>query len=358
MYRRDARPSAAALRTDPTAISGSPPKTGPGISTSADTGFLVTTWPPPVLVGALASWPLLACGATVGLASDRSETGTTTSSSTDESGVSDSSTEDDTTTLDPTTGPGSPTCGLPAFEALIETSGPHRTSITNIALQDRSRPTAANGSFEGSPVRDLPTTVWMPADDLGEPAPLVVYAHGLTANALDGGYLAEWWASWGYVVAAPDFPLSTTDAPGGPTPADIASQPGGRCIRDRRAPRLLVEPGVAALRPDRSRSCRADGPITRGPHHALTAVGSSASGRVRHPPRNPRLLHRPRSVRSARTPDHRHPRRRRRRHAVFGARRIHTRLRRLVGVGRPSRGRHAHRLQRARPGGRGHARPR
>ena len=60
----------------------------------------------------------------------------------------------------------------------------------------------------------------------GAPYPLVVHSHGFMAFRTSEAYLAEHLASHGYVVAAADYPLSSMAAPGGPTVADVASQPG------------------------------------------------------------------------------------------------------------------------------------
>jgi dienelactone hydrolase len=58
------------------------------------------------------------------------------------------------------------------------------------------------------------------------PYPLVVFAHGfaLTPHVYAG--LLDTWASAGYVVAAPVFPVENTNAPGGPDERDLANQPG------------------------------------------------------------------------------------------------------------------------------------
>ena len=46
------------------------------------------------------------------------------------------------------------------------------------------------------------------------------------SNRSGGVYLTQHLASYGYVVAAPDFPLSNGNAPGLPTFFDLANQPG------------------------------------------------------------------------------------------------------------------------------------
>jgi dienelactone hydrolase len=54
--------------------------------------------------------------------------------------------------------------------------------------------------------------------------PLVVYAHGLAGHP-DSPFVSAL-AAAGYVVAAPSFPLTRFDAPGGPSGADVVNEPG------------------------------------------------------------------------------------------------------------------------------------
>jgi predicted dienelactone hydrolase len=106
------------------------------------------------------------------------------------------------------------------------------------AFVDTTRPTPANGTFPGAPTRALPTLILYPA--LGKPGgldhpnvapasgpfPLVVFSHGNGSNAAAYEPLLRQWAEAGYVVAAPTFPLSNHDAPGGDTITDYVHQPG------------------------------------------------------------------------------------------------------------------------------------
>lgn len=107
-------------------------------------------------------------------------------------------------------------------------------------LVDQTRPTPANGSVPAHPGRTLETTVLYPvagtdrtalhrgatADRADGPYPLIAFAHGFGSSP--DGYLAilQQWASAGYVVAAPRFPLTNDHAPGGPDLSDFANQPG------------------------------------------------------------------------------------------------------------------------------------
>ena len=94
---------------------------------------------------------------------------------------------------------------------------------------DDSRPTKANDSFAGAPNRTLHTTIYYPA--LGKPGdtvtadatpdrkhgpyPLILYSHGSNSFGAEYEPLLRQWASAGYVVAAPDYPLSNKNSPGG-----------------------------------------------------------------------------------------------------------------------------------------------
>lgn len=117
----------------------------------------------------------------------------------------------------------------PALPAASESArrlapGPLPVAQLPLALVDRSRATAANGAFEGAPARRLEGALWYPAE--GGPYPLVVHVHGFTSSYRNGAYLAEHLASYGFVVAAVNHPLTHFRAPGGPTVGDVVNQPG------------------------------------------------------------------------------------------------------------------------------------
>ena len=97
-----------------------------------------------------------------------------------------------------------------------------------LAFVDTSRPTPANKSYAGAPDRTLETVVSHPIRR-GRPLrrrPLVVFATGFGRTATSYAPLYDHWVRAGYVVAAPTFPLSREDAPGGTSPVDMLSQPG------------------------------------------------------------------------------------------------------------------------------------
>jgi predicted dienelactone hydrolase len=103
--------------------------------------------------------------------------------------------------------------------------GIYDVSYFDVELVDDTRPTQKNGEYLGSDERQLQTRIWYPEDLLGA-APLLIYSHGFMSSRTGGSYLAEHFASHGYIVAAMDYPLTTMGAPGGPLVKDVVSQPG------------------------------------------------------------------------------------------------------------------------------------
>ncbi len=138
--------------------------------------------------------------------------------------------------------PQGPPAGSESAKRLAD--GPYRVVQRDLDLVDASRPTPPNHGAPGSPERRLATSVWAPEGVAG-PAPVVVYSHGFTSSRHEAEPLARHLASHGYVVVAPDFPLSNNDAPGGATLRDVASQPGDlRFLLD-----ALLDPATGARLP-------------------------------------------------------------------------------------------------------------
>jgi len=115
--------------------------------------------------------------------------------------------------------------------------GPFAVGKRTLTFIDASRKTPANGVVAAKPTRTLETIIEYPtagapdpsreatnAPPLGGYFPVVVYLHGFGAHA-DNPYLHPW-AAAGFVAIAPKFPLTNTDAPGGPTRVDVPNLPG------------------------------------------------------------------------------------------------------------------------------------
>ena len=127
-----------------------------------------------------------------------------------------------------------PTTTEPVSEA------PHAVGETTMAFVDTHRTTAAHGPNPKLPQRTLVTTILYPAvgdattdtptkgaapDKTGGPYPLIIFSHGFAATPSYYSSLLAHWAAAGFVVAAPLFPLSGSDTPGGPV-SDLSNQPG------------------------------------------------------------------------------------------------------------------------------------
>lgn len=118
----------------------------------------------------------------------------------------------------------------PADQATLTAPGRYQVATREFTFVDSSRATPANGTYAGAPDRTLVTKVWFPSSDGTQAAtgsfPVIAYAHGFLSGRDEAVDLKNHLASHGYVIVAPDFPLSNGGAPGGPTIADLAHQPG------------------------------------------------------------------------------------------------------------------------------------
>ena len=105
----------------------------------------------------------------------------------------------------------------------------YEVGFAEIELEDRSRPTSSNREYRGHTSRKFEGGLWYPAveDDGVAPGshPVVIFSHGFGADYNSGEYLAENLASRGYIVLSMSYPLTNTDAPGGPLVRDVANQP-------------------------------------------------------------------------------------------------------------------------------------
>ena len=105
-------------------------------------------------------------------------------------------------------------------------AGGYGVEFHELTLVDGSRATPENGSYPGADSRTLIINLWFPDEAVPGGSPLIVYSHGFMSNRNEGDYLAEALARQGYIVAAPDYPLSNGGAPGGPNASDVVNQPG------------------------------------------------------------------------------------------------------------------------------------
>jgi dienelactone hydrolase len=105
-------------------------------------------------------------------------------------------------------------------------------------LVDGSRGTKASKGQRATDERVLDTVIWYPTrgsedgvEEDAEPAtdrgpfPLIVFSHGFGGSPDNIRDVADDWVRAGFVVAAPNFPLSRTDHRGGPDATDVENQP-------------------------------------------------------------------------------------------------------------------------------------
>ena len=108
--------------------------------------------------------------------------------------------------------------------------------MLHVTYVDPTRSTGARGDVPASSSRVIPVTVRYPiagevsgTETPEAPAqsgsfPLVVFAHGFDVSADTYAILEHQLASAGFVVAAPDFPLTSSAFPGPAIEGDIANQ--------------------------------------------------------------------------------------------------------------------------------------
>jgi dienelactone hydrolase len=127
-----------------------------------------------------------------------------------------------------------------AHAARVVPIGRYAVGQISATFVDYSRPTGANGSFPGAPSRTLLTAIYYPAtgapthkltvhapfDTTHGPYPLILFSHGQGGRGVVYEAVLKQWASAGYVVAAPDYPLSSLSGPvTGQIVADVKNQP-------------------------------------------------------------------------------------------------------------------------------------
>lgn len=142
---------------------------------------------------------------------------------------------------------GDPAKSAPSTSSLpvslqVKPAGTFSVGHATRTFVDTSRGTDAHGDAPAATSRSLETLILFPVletpqtnstvPDAGEatplpgPWPVIVFGHGSTRKPAD--YLGKltFWASAGYVVVAPAFPLSKEGAPGGTSYGDYPNQTG------------------------------------------------------------------------------------------------------------------------------------
>jgi dienelactone hydrolase len=158
----------------------------------------------------------------------------------------------------PTTVPPTSSTTTPVLPS--ETSA-QAVGVETLTLVDAGRTAGARGARPAGSPRVVPVTVRYPVAGIpgsGESegalpigsAPLVVFAHGFDVSQATYASLLHDLAAAGFVVAAPDFPLSTSAAPGAAVEGDEAEQARDvSLVIDRLSDGTTAPALTAAIRP-------------------------------------------------------------------------------------------------------------
>jgi len=123
----------------------------------------------------------------------------------------------------------------PAITDFVTPDAPSAVGISVMTFTDFTRSTPARGDRETLMTRPLTVTVryptvGMPSEEeipdapAYEPAPLILFAHGFDISSQRYSSLLHDLAASGFVVAAPEFPMSSTVFDGAPDEYDIPEQ--------------------------------------------------------------------------------------------------------------------------------------
>jgi predicted dienelactone hydrolase len=129
-----------------------------------------------------------------------------------------------------------PTTAAPTTTTAPPITGTFAVATLHQTFVDSTRPTPARGGAPAATSRTIATTIYYPAkvapsaDDPTPAAspgafPLIVFAHGYAIDAAAYAPLLQDLAAGGFVVAAPDFPGTSTAYPGGALRSDSLEQP-------------------------------------------------------------------------------------------------------------------------------------
>ncbi|MGH9028982.1 MAG: neocarzinostatin apoprotein domain-containing protein [Acidimicrobiales bacterium] len=116
-------------------------------------------------------------------------------------------------------------CSSSPSSGPVSSVGSYGVRKVTQSFVDSSRNTPATPQSAAHHGRTLVTTIYYPASSAQSPYPLIVFAHGFGSSPSAYAVLLRDWASAGYVVAAPRFPLTSSTSPGGGDLGDFANQP-------------------------------------------------------------------------------------------------------------------------------------
>ena len=101
---------------------------------------------------------------------------------------------------------------------------PFEFTVNHKTFVDRSRPTATPSNAAYSPTRSLRTDLYVPASSA--PSPLIIFSHGYHGAPSKFSELFSAWARAGYIVVAPEFPLTSNRGAPYDLLTDYVNQPG------------------------------------------------------------------------------------------------------------------------------------
>lgn len=100
---------------------------------------------------------------------------------------------------------------------------PFTFTVRHETFVDPTRPTATPGNPAYAATRTLPTDLYVPKATT--PRPLIMFSHGYHGAPAKFSQLFSAWARAGYIVAAPQFPLTSTRGAPYDIVADYLNQP-------------------------------------------------------------------------------------------------------------------------------------
>ena len=127
-------------------------------------------------------------------------------------------------TIAPASGPTGTVAPVGTTATTALPHGPFAIKTSTLHLVDATRPTAAGADTPALPTRTLDTTIVEP--DAPGSYPLILFSHGLGGSPAKFSKLLAAWATAGFVVAAPTFPLTNDHATAyAKNWSDVAQQP-------------------------------------------------------------------------------------------------------------------------------------
>jgi dienelactone hydrolase len=112
----------------------------------------------------------------------------------------------------------------PSSPATVTDSRPFTYTVSHEVFVDTTRATAKPGDPAYDSKRTLPTDVYVP--NASTPRPLILFSHGYHGTPSKFSQLLGAWARAGYIVAAPQFPLTSDRGAPYDQVGDYLNQPG------------------------------------------------------------------------------------------------------------------------------------